>query len=500
MILSQKIKKMQNSNFIKSLQEWEGIAFPLQVSSLKLQKGHYKIPFDSKIEIWRDTDYKLKGTLKGVTNNHNDLEYRENETFKKVGFIEKEDIIAKNDDFDFLITDFLIESISLNSYKTDNGIWHNFTCDISIQSVETISTGKTDIYTEWYLCSMPRVLFPNRTIRYENQISYKIREGIDKPLENHNDIINGYSMSWDFAILKYNDFKIIIQEINQKYLPEWSNGLSIEYRSNNSIFPNDRIKKIVQEFISFILGSHMQKIGSSEYSKDFQVIKIKSNNTWKKNLRINGNINPIPLEINSDRFHFEKLINNLFLNFIEQYEKNNISDCLWKLWIGNDLSIGTNLPIIASGLEVLADSYLKSNNLIVKKSRTEKKEYQNLIKHELESLELKLLDYPFGKSVLNKLKNPYNLGVGEKMKLFFNEINISFKKDSLENQALLARNLMTHQKLNTDDYLELLRAKKLSDAYISLVNRVILIIIGYNGYYIDYSKEGIRYLKINQNL
>ena len=59
---------------------------------------------------------------------------------------------------------------------------------------------------------------------------------------------------------------------------------------------------------------------------------------------------------------------------------------------------------------------------------------------------------------------------------------------------------MTHQKLDTNNHEELLRIKKLSDAYISLVNRVILKIIGYNGYYVDYSKEGVRYLKIDENL
>lgn len=491
---------MSDINFLKVLQEWESLNFPLSVSSIKCIKGHYNIPFDSKLEIWRDKDFRLKGTLKGIIKDHNELNYQENGEFKKAGFINGENILAKDENFEYLISDFSIESLELQPFKTTSGVCYSYSCNISIYSVETISMGKTDKYTEWYLCSLPQILFSNQTIRYENQLKYKIREGLDKPLENHKEIINGYSMSWDFAILRYKDFKIIIQMVSKKYLPEWSDGLSIEYRSNNSKFPDDSVKKMVEEFLSFILGNHIQKIGSSEYSNDFQVLKIKSNNTWRRNLKKNGNINPIPLKNGSDRLYFEKTINKLFLNFVGQYEKLNLSDCLWKLWIGSDLPIGTNLPIIASGLEVLVDSFFKNKNLTVKRTKSDKKEYQILIEKELDALEQKLKDYPFGQSVLNKLKNPYNLSVGEKMKMFFRELNISFDKNSIENRALLARNLMTHQKFDTNNLEELLRIKKLSDAYISLVNRVILIIIGYNDYYVDYSKEGVRYLKIDENL
>lgn len=491
---------MKDVDFYKNIQEWEGINFPISVSSIKCNEGHYVIPFDSKIVIWRDKDYRLKGTLKGITNEPNDLKYRENGVYKNIGFIKGENVIAKDENFNYLISDLTINSYNLKACKSPNGVRYNFSCDISLYSVETISNGKTDIYSEWYLCSLPQVLFSNQTVRYENQLKYKIREGLDKPLENHKEIINGYSMSRDFAILKYKDFKIIIQTVSKKYIPNWSDGLSIEYRSNNSKFPDDSIKKMVEEFLSFILGNHIQKIASSEYSNDFQVLKIKSNNAWKRNLKKNGNINPVPLKNGSDRFYFEKLINKLFLNFVEQYGKLNLSDCLWKLWIGSDLPVGTNIPIIASGLEVLIDSFLKNENLIIKRSKPEKRKYQNIIEKEFDSLEKKLKDFPFGQSVLNKLKNPYNLSIGEKMKMFFKELNISFDKDSIENRALLARNQMTHQKLDTENHEELLRIKKLSDAYISLVNRVILKIIGYNGYYVDYSKEGVRYLKIDQSL
>ena len=86
------------------------------------------------------------------------------------------------------------------------------------------------------------------------------------------------------------------------------------------------------------------------------------------------------------------------------------------------------------------------------------------------------------------------------MNIFFNHICFDFDENSIENKALMARNSMAHQEINLDTVNEQQQIKKISDAYITLINRVILKILGYDWYYVDYSKEGIRYLKIEENL
>jgi hypothetical protein len=77
---------------------------------------------------------------------------------------------------------------------------------------------------------------------------------------------------------------------------------------------------------------------------------------------------------------------------------------------------------------------------------------------------------------------------------------MNFDKDSIENKALRARNTMTHRGIDVDTDEERRNITKLSDAYVTLINRVILRLMDYDWYYIDYSKEGIKYLKMDQNL
>lgn len=483
--------------------DWEGISFPLKLTQIESISNHYVIPFDSELTIWRDDDYRLIGLIEGVVKDIDDLEYRENKVIKKAGFIHGETLRAKSDNFDFLIKGFGINSINSFHIQDNKGLMNAFKCDIYIENLNRLnkSDSKPNIISELYLCSMPKVLFANRTSRYDEHPRYKIRNGIDFPVENESKYFRtGHSSSWDFAVVKHKDYEIIIQTVEKKYLPSKTDGVAIEYRNTKGKFPSKEFRKMFQEYISFIIGSHIQKIGVSKYELGYGLLSYKSQNPWKRRIKKNGNLNPIPLINENDREFFEEMLNKLFDNFKALYEKISLSDCLWKLWIGSDLPIGTNLPIIASGFEILVDSYLKDNNLLKKYTKKEKLGYSNLIKEDIESLSEKLAPYDFGTFVLNKLKNPYNYGIGEKMSIFFESISIEFEKDSLENKALKARNLMTHQCLDTDTEEKQRNIKMISDAYITLVNRVILKLLGYDWYYIDYSKEGIRYLKMNQNL
>ncbi len=484
--------------------DWEGISFPITMSNIVNKTNHYNIPIDSELTIWRDKEYRLKGLLKGVVDDKDDLEYKEDGEIKKVGFIDGEVLTAKSEVGDYLIEGLCLEKVTffaVNGNATAIGL--GFSCEVLLESIKVIDedVAEPDIISEWYLCSMPEVRFSNRTSRYDSHPNYKIRNGIDSPIENEDEYFRkGYSSSWDHVVVKHKDHKIILQTIPNDYLPNGIDGVAIEYRKSISGFPSFEFRKMFREYISFIFGTHLQRIGESEFSIGYKLLNSQSENPWKRSFKKNGNINPIPLKNGASRDFFENQLNELLPNFISLYEKTSLSDCLWKLWIGSELSIGTNLPIIASGFEMLVNSYLENNNLLRKYSKQEKNDYRSLIAEELGSLRVKLASYDFAPFVLNKLENPYNFGIGEKIKIFLKSISLEFENDSKENEALKARNLMTHQGFDFKTTEEQQRVKKISDAYVTLVNRVILKLLNYDRHYVDYSKEGIRYLRMNENM
>ncbi len=464
---------------------------------------HYDIPFNSELTIWRDDEFRLKGVINGITDDKDALEYKEDGVIKKVGFIDGETLNATSNNEKYLIEGFGLENSNMFAVQEGEKLRLGFSCEVYLDRVRFAgnTVTKTDIICEWYLCSMPRVLFSHTTSRYDSHPNYKVRNDLDPKTENENEHFReGYSSSWDFVIISHNGYKIVLQQVLDDYLPKETDGIVIEYRGIDSNFPSSSFRKMFREYVSFILGTDIQQIGTSEFKIGYVLLSCESENPWKRRIKNNGNINPIPLKNGADRSIFENQLNKLLSNFIRLHEKTSLSECLQRLWIGSNLSIGTNLPIIASGFEVLINSYLESYNIIKKYTKKEKRDYRELISEDLESLRQKLAGYDFAPFVLNKIKNPYNFGIGEKFRIFFESISLNFENDSMEIQALKARNLMTHGRINISSTEGIREIKKISDAYVTLVNRVILKLLDYDWYYVDYSKEGVKYLKMDENM
>ncbi len=91
------------------------------------------------------------------------------------------------------------------------------------------------------------------------------------------------------------------------------------------------------------------------------------------------------------------------------------------------------------------------------------------------------------------------------MRIFFKSLGLNFHKKSIETKALKSRNLMAHSSIDTSmneaEILMLLKKTvRLTRAYETLFNRVMLKILGYNGKYIDYYTFGHPALELSENI
>ncbi len=487
--------------------EWEGFLFPIFLTSIKCENKFYNFPQDSEIKIWRDSEYKLQGEISGIVESVKNLDYSpKNKVLQKGDFVTGETISGINNSTYFLLKGCVLGAINYNPLSNSDPIKIRFKAELLLDHISTIKNEKEKIkiITDWYLCSSSKLLFPRTTIRQRNKEPYKLRHSIDNIAESDDiyDILNS-SSSRDFLLLKFLDYNIIVQTVIKEYLPDWSSGILIEYRNDISKMPNEEMRIAVGEFISFILGNQLLNVGTTCYNENYTAIQFYAHNPWGDNIIKKCNsvsFPPIPMNNSKDWFSIEQKTNPLFSEFIINRDSLSFSDCFWKLWIGRDQSLGTNLPILASGLESLIDSYISKNKLIKKYNKKEKKEYRELVTEDVEGLMLKLKPYQFCNFIINKLENPFNFGIGEKMKIFFDSIGFSFDKDSIENQALQARNSMTHCSFNALKDDKIIEIKKLSNAYLTLFYRVILKLLKYEDNYVDYYTLGHPSRKIVENI
>lgn len=489
----------KNIDFILKKLEWESFKWPLEITNLESLNKNYTLPKNALIKIHRDESFKLTGKITGITSDQNDLEYN---SPKNENIIQGDTIIGYDIYYQikYEIKGFYIDNISLTPLGKSPKINFHFNCSFILDSLESsyIDDFKINKIIEFHLTGKIDNLFPRSTNRSKEEIFLKTREN-DNP---HPISFKNRGMSRDSIYIKNKDLDITIQLVDNSLLPYWANGIQLEFREQNNQIPNKETRTSIAEIIGFIIGNQFLKIGESHFDFELNVFEQHAYKPLVDNVISKCKsfaTPPINFRDFNDWQKIERVLTSIIPKYLKLKSSYQLNNVLWKYWIADELAIGTNLPILSSALEGLVDNYIKVNNLNKRKTKKEKGEYQELITDSILDLETKLQDYDFSKKIIDKIKNPFNLGIGEKLNIFFDNINIDINNESIENEALKARNKMAHSNIGSS-YEECIKYIKLSKAYKTFVNRIILKILDYNGSYIDYYNGNNTTKKMNENL
>ena len=488
----------KNNNSVSYL-EWESFNWNLEISNIESHNGCYIIPTNSKIIVSRNNEYKLNGILNIDSDEKYDLTYKNNNLQPKIGEIYKGDRITGTDltkTIQIELNDFFIENINSN--------YTGVKAEISLSKIEEkFSEAELRTLYEFYLSGSLVQYFPRTTDRSKEERVKKSRYSIDVESEISEDIASwSQGSEKDFFFVETEYFDFIVQKVKNDFLPDWANGVQIEYRNSFKSIPDLETREAVSEIVGFVLGTHILKVGETHFDANNKIFKRIATNPWGDNVISKSKSNSVPPVSFKNYFDYgkiERVLNKLVPIYIDKRKELGLSDVLWKYWISKELAIGTNLPILSSSLESLAENYIDANSLIVTYTKEQKSEYRSLIEDDKKSISEKIIKYDFNNRVMNSIENPFDIGIGPKLKLFFNHLSITFTNQSVENQALRARNKMVHSTIDSSDesiklYIGLTRA------YQTLVNRVILKILKFDEKYVDYYSEGFPEKNIDENI
>lgn len=474
--------------------EWEAIQFPLILTSIKSTIGLYDIPKNSLIEVWRGIDFKLHAVISGVTQNKDAFEIDSKKL--KNNFIPNETItgyspegLYKIDLIDCHVTKVTTTLISLAPIEL------SFTANLSIHSLTRTFSSHHEpvILYDWFLSSKLVAWFPGSTSRTLQKKYQKIRREVDSEIDGR--LIESSGSTRDFALIDVPGLKCIVAIVPEGYAPEWASKVCIEYRVSFGEIPNEERRKLISEFVAFVLGCQLLKIGSTTLDNLNSLVAQYAMNYWGDNAMAKCKKRacpPVNINMYSTNWNrLEEVFNSLISTFLQLEEKLEMSAALWKYWVAYDLAVGTNLPVFSSAVEGLAAKYLKEHPAI-SLSYMDINEYQELIEDELQKIAAKLEGREFRQVIINKINTAVYRGVNEKMELFFKSINLPI--GSLEKKAMRARNIMAHASIHSADNTRLEEYTKLTQVYQTLFNKVMLSILNYDDQYIDYYSQEVNRL------
>jgi hypothetical protein len=459
--------------------EWEFSDFPITIEQLKFEKNNWGFEESPTIVIWRNENYQLIGKITGSVA---DFRKHEDNDFIGQGNILKGQLITGFDSSGNIVElkECLFTGIHINSrqFPFAEGELSIDAIHIRFASTEII---KPKTRLEWFVCEKVSVRLYRTTYRNKKLENKKIRVGIDDfvdSIENH----IGSSYSKDYTVVNLPDYKFIVATVPESLLDKNVEGICFEYRENLELVTEDIIDG-TKCFLSFLLGNELQNLGYSIVSGN-DLLEVYLYSIAKLNHK--ETMPPIKFNTKYDWGDLSFLLNSFLPAYLNLRNSLNLDDALKKYWISKRIPLGANLPVLASALETIAGEYLKT-----KKNTSEyisESDYLTLIEKEKEQLEIKLSSIEGGQIILNKILGAFRKGPNEKMNIFFSEINIEI--GDLERRAINLRNKMAHGNRDYSKDKNIHNDLIHSNIYKLLFHRVILKLIGYDGYYIDYSLQG----------
>lgn len=291
--------------------------------------------------------------------------------------------------------------------------------------------------------------------------------------------------------IKYKDTAFDIHFLSDDYGPTWSTNISIAYFQEYGRIPGLKEREIIRDYLSFFTGKKLLYIGETSYDKygnqcGFVMENPRTYGFDIKKICGDSGRTPINVRFNSGNDYIS-VLQKYIEPFLYIYEKLDLYSLLTSYWYAKEIAKPFDLPILSGALERLIKKWFKECELNPDILLMEKKDYSNRIKPIIN-----LIDKQFeGSDYLDRMKRSFSglnkMSVGEQLEHFFKKIELNIRKS--EKEAIRARNIPAHGAFGVkeEDY-ELFI--KHSQVYETLINRIILKLINYEGAYIDYGTLG----------
>jgi hypothetical protein len=465
--------------------EWEVLREPVTITEVEdeteLPKGQKRIVID------RDDNYNLRATLSFNSHLGDDLP----KPSAVVGsFPEEFDIQGSYHDLvHYTLESCLIKNTTIRLAPEDKGLSNTADLLFNGLRMKTKNRNEGSRLTEWCLNGPRQDVFRRVTNRKLSTVFSRMRLAAkDDKIDSIEVSREGSDDGVDFVSIKAGDLQFLVAKAPKEVGPSWSSNIGIEYHKEWGRIPDVDEREKIEELCSFVFGRQFLSVGYTIYDRDNNVVEGYANNPWGQDARwYCSKQDKSPVRI--DHFggaNVEDIIARLLPKYHELREPLRLKEALWLYWASRHVPIGTNLPILAAALESMMngwyDNRSKSQALYMKKE-----EFESLLKEDIEAMKRKLESKPNGDKILTNILRAYSLGITERYRTFFPEIVLSI--DANEWKAIEARHKTVHGHMIFDktDWKQMIQHV---NTFETLLNKVLLRLLGYSGTYIDRSVAG----------
>lgn len=480
--------------------EWEILRDPITMTKVN---GNPELPKGKKkIRIYRDADYNIKAILdfqdpvpKGV--------YLKAHANVAGGMAKTFDIQGS---FDYGAS-CVIESALIGDTKItrvlDGEEQNSGTATVHFRGLRIKYNNKNEgsHLIEWYLNGPTQQTFWGSTKRKEIKTFTRDRyESEENKIDSIEISGKSHEITGDFLRIKLPDIEFLVARVPDEFRPEWSTNIGIEYRTSWGGIPDALKREKIEELCSFVFGRQLLSIGYTVFDQKENLVEGYSHDPWGKNARSfcsNIDYPPIKIDVHT-RGRAKNLISQLLPKYFELSVPLQLTEAIWNIWVSRQMPVGPNIPILAAALESIMHGWFKSKS-VSHGVYMKKKDFLDLVEKEIITIRKKLdelfkTEETTTQKIIDKMLRANEFGIMERYRIFFKEIGLTLEPK--EWKAINER----HKFIHGNAIFKEANWKKVMNhvnTYETLLNKVILKLIGYSGNYIDRSSIGWKSEQLN---
>jgi len=489
--------------------EWEGLQEPYAITSVDETPA---APGAERIEMWRDEAYKMRGKLTGMGHEAFDArpdirigDFMTGETL--TGWTEVVTDASLRDDgtLDVVKRRWVYELPDcdiLNPFiHWAKGEPETFACDLSPHGVRRVASPavKPARLTDWYLNGPDSDGIYPGVIRRE--LAEEYRRTVFGPDVTYPAMPLRHKEDAGYASVEYDGGRFLICEVPRGCGPSWSRNIGIEFRREWGEIPDDGCREAIGEIVAFAMGRRLMHVGFTAFDEVGWPTDEVSYNPWGDNAASVCKIpDRAPIKYGREAPHdrLETVLAELVPAYLAKRNELGLKDVLWLYWLSREATLGIDLLVASAGLDRLTNRWPWSAGSKKRGVFLEAKEFKRITRGEFKAIAAKLEGVEGKEHIMRALNAAYEIrGVRAKRDVFFAELGLPV--GPVEEQALKARNPVAHgYGTSRSSGADIERMIHDSDAYLTLLERVLLKLLGYNGSYVDRSAPGFPETPLDQ--
>jgi hypothetical protein len=295
------------------------------------------------------------------------------------------------------------------------------------------------------------------------------------------------SGSRDHLTLTLPSGPVRICQVPPRFAPLWTRPFGFEYSMGAEPPPED-LRHGVVEALGFMFGRHILRVGTTIFDSAGHSLSREAISPWGHDvIRTVGQPDrpAVPMFGWETRHQNESTLSSVTAAYLAARDELNLSHAVWTMWMAARMAVSFETPLYAAALEAVMKGWFASNQSKTKAVYMSVEDFRKVFADAIEMFRTTAEGVKYGDRILRKISGANAMSVNERFDTFFEEIELAVGEG--EAAVIRSRNISAHGTKSDRHPHDLV---VLGSGYRTLLNRVILKLLGFNGQYIDYSTVG----------